>query len=274
MKKTLIVIGCTVFTLGLAGCGATNNAANDDNNGQQRVQTTQIRRGTGTEGHALRVADRIERQVEQLEEVDDAHVIISNNKAYVSVKPAGNRNNAGTGNNMDDNGNAIVNDGLDGNARTFTDNGRVNQDNNRDGNDGIIDGKGDAGSRNRQNAGTADGGYSRNIFGTGNANGTDIGNTGRRNGTTGNNAGGRGTAGYNADGNGAGNNYSEVSSALEQRITATVRRADQSVDRVYVSVDNDLYNRMGTYSNDIRNNGDRDGLFEDFTNTVNDFFGR
>ena len=267
MKKTLIVIGCTVFTLGLAGCGANNNAANDDNNGQQRIQSTQIRRGTGTEGRALRVADRAERQVEQMAEVEDAHVIISNNNAYVSVKPAGNRDNAGTGN-MDDNGNAIVNDGLDGNAGTFTDNGRVNQDDKRNGNDGIIDGKGDAGSGKRQHAGTDDGGNSRNIYGAGNANGTDAGNGG-------NYAGKIGTTGYNADGNGTGgNNYSQVSSAFEQQIADKVRQADKSINQVYVSVDNDLYDKMGTYAQDIRTNRNRDGLFEDFTNTVNDFFGR
>ena len=75
MKKSFILAGCAVFTLGLAGCGANNNAA--DNNRDQQVEISQVQRGPATEGTKLQLSDRAERQVEQMPEVDDARVIIS-----------------------------------------------------------------------------------------------------------------------------------------------------------------------------------------------------
>lgn len=241
MKKTLIVLGCTVFTFGLAACGANNNAANDDDNGQQQVQISQVNQGTATDGRTLRVANIAEQQVEQLEEVDNAHVIISDNNAYVAVKLADNRNNnfARTDNNMDENGNAIVNDALDGNGRTFAENGRVKQDPNRDGNDGIIDGNGDAGNRDRLNA--AD-------------------NRVRVN---------------NADDSGITENYySQATNIFEQQITDIVRKNDARINKVYISVDNNVYNKMGRYADDIRTDRNRENLFQDFTNNVNNIFRR
>ena len=78
----------------------------------------------------------------------------------------------------------------------------------------------------------------------------------------------------NAIGTKEGNQYSKVSNRFEQNIADQVRKADNKIHKVYVSVDPNLYNRMNTYANDIRTNGNRDGLFEDFNATVNDFFGR
>jgi hypothetical protein len=243
MKKSLILIGCTVFTIGLAGCAANNDNAANDRNGEQQVQTLDVDRGPANQGGQLRVADRIERQVEQMQDVEDAHVIISDNKAYVAVRlaeNAGNRNNRNiAGNGMDDNGNANVNDALDGNAGTFAENGRINQGRNRAGDNGIIDGKGDAGIENRQNAGTAD----SNIFGADNDRGND-------------------------------NYYSQATNAFEYEIEDKVRNADKDVKDVYISVDNNVYNRMGTFADDIRNDRNRNGIFEDFTDTVNDLFRR
>ena len=246
MKKSLILAGCAAITFGLAGCGANNNAANDNNDdGQQRVQTNQVGRGPATEENRLQLADRAERQVEQMKEVSDAHVIISNNNAYVAVRLAGNDNNAGAGNNMDNNGNANVNNALDGNGKTFGENGRVDQEDNRAGNDGIIDGKGDAGNGNRQNAGTDNGG-DNNMFGTGNGNDTNTGTD-------------RNTVGGNG---------------LEREIEQKVRQANAGIDNVYVSVDNNAYDRMGTFADDIRNNRNMDGMFDNFSNTMGNFFGR
>lgn len=240
MKKSLIVLGCAVFTSGLAGCGANNNAVNDDNNGRQQVQISQVNQGPATDGRTLRVANIAEQQVEQLEEVDNAHVIISDNNAYVAVKLADNRNNnvARTDNNPDENGNVIVNDALDGNGRTFAENGRVKQDPNRDGNDGIIDGNGDAGNRDRLN--------------------TD--NRVRVN---------------NADDSGITENYySQATNIFEQQITDIVRKTDSRINKVYISVDNNVYNKMGRYADDIRTDRNRENLFEDFTNNVNNIFRR
>lgn len=246
MKKSIIIAGCAVFTMGLAGCGANNNAV--DNNRDQQVEISQVRRGPATEGNKLQLADRAERQVEQMPEVDDARVIISENNAYVAVRLADN--------NLDNDGNAEINDALDGNGRTFAENGRVDQDDSRDGNDGIIDGKGDAGNGDRQNAGNTN---RNNVFdndnnnGMGNMNG--IGNT-------------------DMNGNAAGNTMNGKNGQLEQQIEQRVRQANNRIDNVYVSVDRNAYDRMGTFADDIRTDRNRDGMFEDFREAMDGFFGR
>ncbi len=229
MKKSIIIAGCAVFTMGLAGCGANNNAA--DNNRDQQVEINQVRRGPVTNAdNRLQLADRAERQVEQMPEVDDARVIISDNNAYVAVRLADN--------NIDNDGNARVNDAMDGNGRTFTENGRVDQNDNAAGNDGVIDGEGDAGKGNRSNAGT---------YGTDND---------------------------RIDMNGTARNNGEDFTSLEQQIKQRVRQANKGIDSVYVSVDRNAYDRMGSFSDDIRSDRNRDGLFEDFRNTMDGFFGR
>lgn len=229
MKKSIIIAGCAVFTMGLAGCGANNNAA--DNNRDQQVEINQVRRGpVTTADNRLQLADRAERQVEQMPEVDDARVIISDNNAYVAVRLADN--------NIDNDGNARVNDAMDGNGRTFAENGRVDQDDNASGNDGIIDGEGDAGKEDRSNAGT---------YGTDNDR-TDMNGTARNNG--------------------------EDFTSLKQQIKQRVRQANKGIDSVYVSVDRNAYDRMGSFTDDIRTDRNRDGLFEDFRNTMDGFFGR
>ncbi|MBT2680434.1 YhcN/YlaJ family sporulation lipoprotein [Bacillus sp. ISL-35] len=228
MKKSIIIAGCAVFTMGLAGCGANNNAA--DNNRDQQVEINQVRRGPVTnEGNGLQLADRTERQIEQMPEVDDARVIISDNNAYVGVRLSDN--------NIDNDGNARVNDAMDGNGRTFAENGRVDQDDTSAGNDGIIDGQGDAG-KDRRHAGN-DGA---------NISGNDMNGTARNNG--------------------------EDFTLLEKQIEQRVRQTNKGIDRVYVSVDRNAYNRMGTFADDIRTDRNRDGLFEDFRNSMDDLFGR
>ncbi len=310
MKKGWIMLSSAVLTLGLAGCGGNDNAggnnnAGENNNGQQ-VQNQNRPRilNDDRNNRTLRISDRAERQVEKMEEVSDARVIISNNNAYVTVKLGENNNNNGNGtnngdngagagggtgttgtgagagtygtgtgtngaagagrgtgmaagnNNADRNGNARVNDTFDGNNNgNAMENGTVNQSDN--GSDGMIDGKGDAGKGNRKNGNgnnNNDGGT--NIFGAGNGN---------NNGANGNNGG------DNVDGD---TEYSEVSNAFEQRIADQVRKADKRIHKVFVSLDTDLYNRMGTYAEDIRTNRDRDGLFDNFNADMNDFFGR
>ncbi|WP_102261054.1 YhcN/YlaJ family sporulation lipoprotein [Mesobacillus jeotgali] len=245
MKKSIIIAGCAVFTMGLAGCGANNNAADD--NREQQVEISQVRRGPATEGNRLQLADRAERQVEQMPEVDDARVIISENNAYVAVRLADN--------NIENDGNAEINDALDGNGRTFAENGRVDQDDSRDGNDGIIDGKGDAGNGDRQNAGNTNG---NNVF--------DNDNNGMRNMN--------GIGNTDMNGNATGNIMNGKNGQLEQQIEQRVRQANKRIDNVYVSVDRNAYDRMGTFADDIRTDRNRDGMFEDFRNAMDGFFGR
>jgi hypothetical protein len=206
--------------------------------------------------------------------VEDAHVIISENNAYVTVRM--NNNNANNNNNRENNGNARVND-MDQNGGGFIENGTVNPDRNKGtADDGVIDGQGDAGSGDRQNA--AGGNRNNNtIFGntTGGNNAAMGGSTTGHGGSAAGagNAGGNGNTGDTNAGDTGATNYSEVSSKFEQKIADQVRQADKRIHKVFVSVDPDLYNRMGTFADDIRTNRNRDGLFDNFNTTMNDFFG-
>lgn len=256
MKNLVIIAGCAIFTLGLAGCGANNNAADD--NGNQRVQISQVKRGPATDGTKLQLADRAERQVEQLPQVDDARIIISDNNAYVAVRLADN--------NGETNGNASVNDALDGNGKTFAENGQVDPGNNRAGNNGIIDGQGDAGNGDRQNIGNTNRPLDPN-----NGNGTMNGNT---NGNGMDNGSMNGIGNTNMNGNAAGNTMNGNNSQLEMQIEQRVRQANNQIDKVFVSVDRDAYTRMGTFADDLRTDSNRDGIFEDFRNAMDSFFGR
>lgn len=283
MRKGLLILSSAVLTLGLAGCGGNDNAGGDNDVANQQRQT--IPRTVNYEGNngdnnnnngTLSIAERAERQVEQLDEVEDANVIISNNNAYVAIRLADNNNNnaqgAGNGNNNGDNdGNAIVNDGLGGNGETLMDNGTVNQDDdNVDGDDGVIDGKGDAGNKNGQNTAAGntrnngnDDGNNNNLIGLGN---------GYENADNNNNNGNNDNGGNNNRGT---TDYSPVSNSFEQRIADQVRQADSRIHKVYVSLDREFYDRMTNFADDIRNgnNGDNNNLFENFNRVVRDFFG-
>jgi len=273
MKKSWKLIGSAVLSISLTGCGANDNAEGNGNNGEQQAQINQARpRALQTEqggDRTLRMSDRAEQQVERIKEVKDAHVIISNNDAYVAVRLAnnndsGNNNgqNTGTGTGQagtmgtHNGGNNKKNTtGNDGEGQSFMENGTVNQN----GDNGIIDGKGDAGN-----------GQSR-ALGNGNNNNRENG----MNNTGTNNTGNTNTVGEN---NNTGtttrtNQYTGVSNAFEQKIADQVRKADNKIHRVYVSVNPDFYSTMDTYSKDIRADRNRDSLFMDFNNTITNFFG-
>jgi hypothetical protein len=279
MKKSWMIIGSAVLSISLTGCGANDNAEGNRNNGEQQAQVNQDTRPralqTEQDGdRTLRVNNRAEQHVERLKEVQDAQVIISNNNAYVAVRLANNNdpgnNNGqdtgtgtnrtgtmGTGNQGNNQGNK---EGNAGNGQSFMENGMVNQN----GDNGTIDGKGDAGNGNEQgralgNDNNNNVGNNNNTVGTGNGNTKGTGNTNGQNN--------RGTATRT-------NNYSPVSNAFEQKIADQVRKADNKIHKVYVSVNPDLYNTMNTYAEDIRADRDRDSLFRDFNNTINNFFGR
>lgn len=274
MNKNWIIIGSAVLTLSLTGCGTNDNAEGNENNANQQAQVNQVRpRALQTDqggDRTLRVNDRAEQHVERIKEVEHAHVIISNNDAYVAVRLANNtdpgNNNGqqtGTGNRQTGTmgtGNAGNNNqngtGNNGNGQTFMENGTVNQN----GDNGIIDGKGDAGN-----------GQSR-ALGDGNNNNT--GNNGMNNGNTNNSGKTNGNGENNKAGTAARTNqYTSVSNAFEQKIADQVRKADNKIHRVYVSVNPDLYSTMDTYANDIRADRDRDSLYRDFNNTITNFFG-
>ncbi|MCM3587385.1 YhcN/YlaJ family sporulation lipoprotein [Mesobacillus maritimus] len=280
MKKSWVMLGSVVLGMSLVGCGTANDNATEGNqNGNQQVQSNQGARilNNDQQDRMPTIADRAEKKVEEMEEIEDAHVFIYKNNAYVSVKFADDQNqgardrnngdNAGNANNVDENGNAIVNDALDGNGRTIMDNGTV-KPNRENGSDGVIDGKGDAG----------------NGKGTNNQLGTDQNTRGNADGSTKDKANNRimndGDGGTADNQNQSGelaqgrNNYKPVSNKFEQKIADQVRQANNKIHDVYVSLSPNSYTTMGEYADDIRNNRNQDGFFEGFNEMINDLFPR
>jgi len=64
----------------------------------------------------------------------------------------------------------------------------------------------------------------------------------------------------------------EVTDRLKKKISDQVRATDQDIRNIYVSPDPDFVNRMEGYGNRISEGAPRDGLFEEFTDTVRRVF--
>ncbi|MFE0561745.1 YhcN/YlaJ family sporulation lipoprotein [Priestia megaterium] len=64
----------------------------------------------------------------------------------------------------------------------------------------------------------------------------------------------------------------EVTDPLKEKISDQVRATDRDIRNVYVSSDPDFVNRMEGYGNRINEDATRNGLFEDFTETVRRVF--
>ena len=64
----------------------------------------------------------------------------------------------------------------------------------------------------------------------------------------------------------------EMTSTFKNKITKTVKKADKSIDNVYVSVNPDFYDRMTDYGNELRNGHPVAGLFNQFTDTIHRVF--
>ncbi len=262
--------------IGLTGCAGNNqNAGGDNNDANLRVNNVRnnIRNndnngitGRNVSNQNLRVSTRASNNVERLREVDQAHVIIRNNDAYVAVR----LNNQGTTGDRAGNGTTI--------NRDVNSNARNTQNTANTGNTGITGNYTNSGvtGTTNDNLNTGAGAISGNNTGAGtdritgtntNTGNNGINGTGNNMGNTGNN--GTGMNGNNGTG---GTNFKEVSTQLEQRIADQVRASDKKIHKVYVSYDNDFYTQMNTYSNDLQNGRNRDGIWDDFTGTVRRFF--
>jgi YhcN/YlaJ family sporulation lipoprotein len=64
----------------------------------------------------------------------------------------------------------------------------------------------------------------------------------------------------------------EVTDRLKKKISDQVKATDKDIRNVYVSSDPDFVNRMEGYGNRINEGATRNGLFEDFTETVKRVF--
>jgi hypothetical protein len=297
LKNRSVAIVLTTCLLGLTGC-ATNqkNNANDTVNRNFNATSTNNQHGTtilNDTNQKLRLSTRASNSVERMKEVDQAHVIIRNNNAYVAVRLKNNRNGNGT----TGIGTTGTNNGTTGTTGTRgygTNTGTTGNDFN--GSNSQMYGNG----YNSGATGTTSLDGNKNLAGTTGMGGTGINNTsttrpgvnGYNNGTTGlghsgdnggtaglasnNNNGTSGMNGTNGTGgNGTsgmgGTNYSKVNSPLEQKIADRVRAADNKIHKVYVSVNPDFFNQMSTYSTNI-GNGQNRGLLNDFSTTVRRFF--
>jgi len=215
-KKGLVSFALATALCCLTGCNNNDNAVDNRRNNlganNVRNNTDDGVIPTNDTNQNLRVSSRASKNVERLKEVDQAHVIIRNNDAYVAVSV--NRNN------------------LDGNNETAS---------------------GTSGMTGTRDTGT---GLNRGTSGdrTNNTNIERTGTTGRKIGT------------------GDNTNYKKASSPLDKRIEKQVLAADNSIDNVYISYDIDFFGRMTNYTNDLRNGRNRDGIWNDFNNTINGVF--
>lgn len=64
-----------------------------------------------------------------------------------------------------------------------------------------------------------------------------------------------------------------LSEVLDQKIADQVRKADNKIHKVYVSINPDFFTTMKSYSHDIRSGRNKVSLYRDFSNTVMNFFG-
>ncbi|MGG1679456.1 YhcN/YlaJ family sporulation lipoprotein [Neobacillus sp. NRS-1170] len=193
MKKIgLVSIVLAAALLGVTGCNNDKTINNSRNN----LGTNNT---NNVSNQNLRVSARASDNVESLNEVDQAHVILRNNNAYVAVSLKNNTGNTGT--------DVIgTNDGTAGTRDTSTNN---------------ID---------------------------------------------------RTKLGGRKVGSGDNTNYKKAASPLDKKIERQVRAADRSIDNVYISYDTAFFGQMTNYTNDLRNGTNRDGVWNDFTNTINGVF--
>ncbi|MEH7378200.1 YhcN/YlaJ family sporulation lipoprotein [Neobacillus drentensis] len=64
----------------------------------------------------------------------------------------------------------------------------------------------------------------------------------------------------------------ELTSAIKEKIARAVKTVDRDIDNVYISVNPDFYDRMNTYSRDIRNGRPVTGFIDEFSDTIRRVF--
>lgn len=64
----------------------------------------------------------------------------------------------------------------------------------------------------------------------------------------------------------------KLSKAVERKISDKVKKVDRDIDKVYVSVNPDFFDRMNNYAQDMRQGRPVSGFFEQFTETIQRIF--
>jgi hypothetical protein len=227
------VLATTLF--GLTGCAVNdrgdNVSRNNLNANNVNYNNNGLRDIANVSNDNFRVSNRAGKSVEKLQAVELAHVIIRDNDAYVAVKLHNRKNQARMGTTT-----------TRGGSMSTTDLTRSND----------ISARG---------AGT---GLNGNYPGTTGVTSTDNTDNALKPGTT--NIGG--TTGVRDTGINGGANFMKASTHLEKDIAHQVRTAEKGVNNVYISYDTDFFNRLTDYTTDTGNGRNRDGLWNDITNTI------
>ncbi|WP_052353850.1 YhcN/YlaJ family sporulation lipoprotein [Neobacillus jeddahensis] len=269
MKKRLVPFVLVTTLIGLTGCANDNNDnaidTNQSNMGENvrynsnnGVDVRDVRNNTNNGldvrnvrndvNQNLRVSTRAGQKVENLKQVDLAHVIIRNNDAYVAVKLT-NNNQTGTTTN---NGTTMGTTGISRKGTT-TRTSNLNAPGVGNGQNGNYPST--TGSTGTNNTDTAINPGTR-----ANSTGTITGTTGVRD------------TGLNGIAPTDDANFKKATSGLDKEIAKQVRAAEKNIDHVYVSYDTTFFQQMTNYTNDISNGRNRDNLWNDFTNTTRDIF--
>ena len=237
-KKGLVTFVLATTLLGLTGCGVNDRT---DNVTRNNLNANNVRYNnndgldlTNVSNKTFRVSNRAGKSVEKLQAVDLAHVIIRNHDAYVSVKLHNrtNQTNMGMGNTR-------------GTSMSTVDTTRAND----------INARGAGTGRNGNypsTTGVTSTDNTGNALNPGTTNGTNIG----------------GTTGVRDTGINGGANFRKASTRLEREIAKQVHTAEKNVNNVYVTYDVDFFNRLTDYTTDTGNARNRDGLWNDITNTI------
>ncbi|MBV7506834.1 YhcN/YlaJ family sporulation lipoprotein [Bacillus sp. sid0103] len=64
----------------------------------------------------------------------------------------------------------------------------------------------------------------------------------------------------------------ELTSDIKDKIARAVKSVDKDIDNVYISVNPDFYNRMNSYSRDIRNGRPISGFMDEFSDMIRRVF--
>lgn len=64
----------------------------------------------------------------------------------------------------------------------------------------------------------------------------------------------------------------ELTSDIKDKIAHAVKSVDENIDNVYISVNPDFYDRMNTYSRDIRNGRPVSGFMDEFSDIIRRVF--
>jgi hypothetical protein len=263
-----------VSMIGVAGCGTNNTddqslrtknvkyntkVANRNNANRYGINSTNNDDGLFTRGDNrmvnLRYSEELSNKISQLERVDMAKVMLTDNNAYVAVTIRSN-----------DTGSAVPNNTSLNSRNTGVPNTNLSNTGTRSG------GNYTSGGNIGNNTGVTNG--TNRMNGTIGMNGTN--GTNGLNGNIGMN-GIVGMNGTNATNRGNATNMNNgddqnITQEIKDRIADVIKNNETNVKNVYVSANPDFVNRVGNYATDVSNGNPISGIVDEFQTLVNRIF--